>query len=616
MSDVAIRINGASRLFKRFHRPRYRIMDLLGLKVPASGYDEFWALRDVTLDIRRGERVALIGRNGAGKSTLLNLVCGQLQPTRGTVQVNGSIQALMELGTGFHPEFTGRQNVFSALAYQGVTGQAARDLFEEIVDFAELWDFIEQPLKTYSAGMYARLAFSAATAIVPDILIIDEILGAGDAYFASKCAERMYQLTVQTGATVLFVSHDISSVERLCNRAVWIDRGQVTMEGPTLDVSKAYYASIMAQEEARLRAETTKAIARMRRREMAARDVVRHDLLLRFMHEREEIPSAPQFIRSIRFENLADESLTLLTGAPTDTDQNAESQVLDSQTLWGETQVIDGQPVRGLAPQDAPDRHAPFVFRVPEGFAPRGAKILVEHACTAADPIALDFYAGGSYRRLGTLTPTDGGWREDVFTLPREWLGEAGYPVAEPEESETQSRWSSNEAQFRTIEPCVPGSREARFIFGLGEPIAFRIVTDLFVDVPQFWLVVLVFDDKGNRMSMAVEPFPEGLPKGRYELTATFEHPVLRQGEYVVGFEMLAEFDYHWSKGGRFPHLAFWDRSVHFKVNENYSGVVDLGRVEMPMTFSCRALEAAASESGPARPVSSPSPSNAIETPP
>jgi ABC-type polysaccharide/polyol phosphate transport system ATPase subunit len=245
-------------------------MEAFGLPIPKGAYDEFWALRGISLELERGDSLGLIGQNGAGKSTLLNIVCGRLQPSSGSVTVRGNVQALMELGTGFHPEFSGRDNILSSLAYQGVIGPEARRRLDEIIDFSELADFIDQPVKTYSTGMYARLAFSTATTIAPDVLIIDEVLGAGDAYFAAKCAERMRRLAKETGATVLFVSHDIQAVQRLCERAIWIDHGEIRMAGTAFDVSKAYYADVTAREEARLRAQTTLAVARMRRRDEAS----------------------------------------------------------------------------------------------------------------------------------------------------------------------------------------------------------------------------------------------------------------------------------------------------------------------------------------------------------
>ena len=269
-STIAIAVTDVSRMFKRYRHPRYRVMEALGLPLPKGAYDEFWALRGISLELERGDSLGLIGQNGAGKSTLLNIVCGRLQPSSGSITVRGNVQALMELGTGFHPEFSGRENILSSLAYQGVIGREARRRVDEIIDFSELADFIDQPVKTYSTGMYARLAFSTATAIVPDVLIIDEVLGAGDAYFAAKCAERMHRLTKESGATVLFVSHDIQAVQRLCERAIWIDHGEIRMAGAAFEVSKAYYADVNAREEARLRAQTTSAVARMRGRDEAA----------------------------------------------------------------------------------------------------------------------------------------------------------------------------------------------------------------------------------------------------------------------------------------------------------------------------------------------------------
>ena len=207
MSEPVIRLNDVSKMYKVFRSPRYRMLDAFGLPTPENSFSEFWAIRHLSLKVISGERVGLIGKNGAGKSTLLKLIADLVRATSGHVQVNGNVQALMELGTGFHPDFTGRENVLSAFAYQGVTGKKALNYLEDVYDFCELDEFFDMPVKTYSAGMYTRLAFAAATAIRPEILIIDEILGAGDAYFAGKSAKRMKNLTAN-GTTVLFVSHE------------------------------------------------------------------------------------------------------------------------------------------------------------------------------------------------------------------------------------------------------------------------------------------------------------------------------------------------------------------------------------------------------------------------
>jgi ABC-type polysaccharide/polyol phosphate transport system ATPase subunit len=216
---------------------------------------EIQAVKHVSFAVPHGKVMGVVGANGAGKSTLLKILCGNVSPSEGSYRVRGQVHALMSLGTGFHPEFTGRQNIRASLAYHGLPRRIVASKEEEIVDFAELEDFIDQPVKTYSAGMYARLAFATATAIEPEILIIDEILGAGDAYFTGKCVERMKSITEDNRATVLFVSHDLSSVQRLCTRLIWMERGRIRMEGPTPDVLPAYLDHVRAEEELRHRAE-------------------------------------------------------------------------------------------------------------------------------------------------------------------------------------------------------------------------------------------------------------------------------------------------------------------------------------------------------------------------
>lgn len=295
MSDIAIKIEGVTKSFRRFSHPGWRALDAFGVSVPRSRYDIFHALKGLDIEVRQGERVALIGRNGAGKSTLLRLISGQMQPDSGRVLVTGSIQALMELGTGFHPDFTGIENIHAALALQGLSGPSLRSQIEDIVDFTELENFVDRPVREYSAGMYARLAFAVATTIKPEILIVDEILGAGDAYFVGKSIQRMKALT-ENGATVLFVSHDMSSVQLLCERAIWIDRGIVREEGPILQVSKAYMAAVRADDEIRTRARTMS----LTRQQAAVVDRESRVQLFRLIGT-DAPPRKPLSVSSIRF---------------------------------------------------------------------------------------------------------------------------------------------------------------------------------------------------------------------------------------------------------------------------------------------------------------------------
>ena len=248
-----ISLEGVGKTYKRFAKPSDRFWQAVwpsALRKEADGAhsksNEFVALAPLNLTVQRGEALGLIGRNGAGKSTLLQMVCGTLNPSSGSLAVNGKIGALLELGAGFNPEFTGRENVYLAAAVMGFSGAVSDALYESIVAFSGIREFIDQPVKTYSSGMYVRLAFSIATSANPDILVIDEALSVGDGAFAKKSFERIMQLKAQ-GTTVLFCSHSMYQVESFCDRAVWLDHGHVKMEGAASNVVAAYTDSLRAE---------------------------------------------------------------------------------------------------------------------------------------------------------------------------------------------------------------------------------------------------------------------------------------------------------------------------------------------------------------------------------
>lgn len=241
--SLAIRLQNVSKIYKLHGSQSDQLIDVLGLqrfgiktKTPSK---EFAALSDVSLDVPRGHRIGIVGRNGAGKTTLLKLICGNFAPTSGEVEVNGTVQALMNIGLGFHPEYTGRENVEASLQYNGLARDEYQKAMEGIVDFCELGDFLDQPFKTYSLGMQARLMFAAATAIKPDILIVDEVLGAGDAYFVAKSKIRVQRM-IEAGCTMLLVSHSMQQVLELCDEAIWLDKGVIRMRGEAFLVVKAY----------------------------------------------------------------------------------------------------------------------------------------------------------------------------------------------------------------------------------------------------------------------------------------------------------------------------------------------------------------------------------------
>lgn len=227
----------------RFRMNTDRIMSLKEFVTTALRgklhYEEFTALNSVSFDVRKGETLGLIGRNGAGKSTLLKVISGILKPTEGSVVCHGNVVPMLELGSGFDMDLTGRENIFLNGAILGYSEEFLQEKYEEIAAFSELGNFLDMPIRNYSSGMLARLAFSIATVVNPEILIVDEILAVGDAAFQEKSRRRMMEM-MSGGTTVLFVSHSLEQIRQMCSRVVWLEHGSVKMIGPTQDVCDAY----------------------------------------------------------------------------------------------------------------------------------------------------------------------------------------------------------------------------------------------------------------------------------------------------------------------------------------------------------------------------------------
>lgn len=411
MSELAISVRSLRKVYQRYGSNGWRALGLLGFPVPNGRYDEFLALDTLSFDIRRGERVALIGRNGAGKSTLLRHVSGELTPTSGDVIVNGRVKALFGLGEGFHPEFSGLDNVRSSLALQGVASAEMAAAVEEVIDFSELDDFIHRPMKEYSAGMYARLAFAAATARPPDILIIDEILGAGDAYFLGKCLQRIRDMTAH-GATVLFVSHDMGSALMLCERGIWIHQGTLRAEGDMTSVARSYQAHIREEQEATLQARAM----RLSRRAVRAGGVER--ALFRLIGEGERPPFEPLHVARIGV-GVAAETLGEVVLGGRDVAGEVAVVIEAGRTNWAAPMKHSGRLARAFGDFGGAFSHAPFaVSRTLIGptswieldVAPsRNARVLVERWDAAL----------GGYVALGTIDPDPtGGWRTLRLDLP------------------------------------------------------------------------------------------------------------------------------------------------------------------------------------------------------
>jgi ABC-type polysaccharide/polyol phosphate transport system ATPase subunit len=251
-----LRVQNVSKIYRLYGRPIDRLTELLPFtkRHPPT---EFWALRDVSLTVERGEVLGVVGPNGSGKSTLLQIVSGILEPTRGRVLASGRIAALLELGAGFNPEFTGRENVFLNGEILGIKRREMEQVFPEVEKFAEIGKFIDRPVKEYSSGMYVRLAFATAIHVDPEILIVDEALAVGDAIFANRCIKKFEQLK-KRGVTVLFVSHDLGLVKRLCDRAALMLDGRVAAYGRPSEVVNRYVGLVLERQEPEREVESTR----------------------------------------------------------------------------------------------------------------------------------------------------------------------------------------------------------------------------------------------------------------------------------------------------------------------------------------------------------------------
>jgi lipopolysaccharide transport system ATP-binding protein len=415
--EIAVRAEDLSKVYRLYAKPAYRFLDMFGmLGAKAGAYTEHAALDRVSLEIRRGEKVAIIGRNGAGKSTFLKLITNVIEPSAGSLRVSGDIHALLQIGTGFHPEFTGRENVYAYLAQLGVTGKDADRRCADAVAFAELEEYIDQPVKTYSTGMAMRLMFSASTAITPDLLVLDEVLGVGDAYFAQKSYTRMRELCERNDATLLLVTHDVYSAIRMCERVIWFDRGRVLMDGDGPTVVKAYEDSVRRQEEQRLR---TKKQLRLKDLEsgaaFTANAATTEHLLL-------EIASAdgrpqPGIVHVSDVALLADGER--IAEWPLDDgafDSTAGSHLEREASCWGDAGLWEGKLSRPMLNYGTPFHKVAGVFAVPAHVLASTRELACSVAYASQEPcnLTLRLYVGQRALSVGHITESGPGWRTHV----------------------------------------------------------------------------------------------------------------------------------------------------------------------------------------------------------
>lgn len=587
MSEPIIQLTAIAKMYRTFRSPRQRMFEALGLPVSRSSYDEHWAIRELSLRILPGERVGLVGRNGAGKSTLLKLIAGLLQPSRGTLQVAGRVQALMELGTGFHPEFTGRANVLSALAYQGITGQRARTLLEDVMDFAELDEFIDKPVKTYSSGMYSRLAFAAATAVRPEILIVDEILGAGDAYFAGKSARRMRALTAQ-GTTVLFVSHDMSAVQMICDRAVWIERGRIVADGDPIEVGRAYAASIRKQEDLRLRAINLK-LSRGDLSELLTDTEAERVHILRLVGADGGPPATPVSVHELTLLHDHTSVDRLLIGEALDDDRSQRLHVLTGQGYmnWSEPMTDDkGRAFRAFRDCAGVYGHAPVSIRVPLGLGELDSfSVSLCHAGVAVgEKVLCQLFDGLEYLTLGELAPVPG----DSQTVSQCFsLACAAGPVETPDctrAARSDFEYGEGGAWIDTVD-FLDGQHASQRVFCFGEPLQVRIGWGAKRDIAQMAFIVCLYGMDGRCVSQVVSPFISATPAQRLGVvSARFDPLLVGAGDYVLSIGVFDGMTERHVAGER--PLDVHDRQYRIRVVAPCDLRMDRGQVVHPVAWS------------------------------
>lgn len=463
-AEIMVRAVDLTKTYRLYEKPTHRLMDILGL-LPAGRYREHVALDRVSLTIRRGEKVGVIGRNGAGKSTFLKLVTQVVEPTAGRLEVGGKVYALLSVGSGFHPDFTGRQNVYGYLAQLGVAGARARTICDEVVAFAELEEYIDQPVKTYSTGMQMRLMFAVSTAIEPDLLVVDEVLGVGDAYFAQKSFARMRQLCDEHGATMLLVTHDIYSAARICNRIIWIDRGQVVLDGEPMAAIHAYEDSIKQQEERRLRIRARQAFAAPE----SPPAVVE-------LHARTPGPlAAPVYVSTIELELPGG----VVKRLPLDRDPGQSGSALQGEgSNWGPMVRSEGRDARALLNYGSPFQKVAGILPLEGARAIEGSRLTVDYRSETPVDVGVRVFVGDTRYDLGPLPPSTGAWVR--HTVPVTGAGAPDALVVRPGQGTaphagsgsiqvTGARFEDEHGEERYVlehgAPCT-----ARVSFRIGQP--------------------------------------------------------------------------------------------------------------------------------------------------
>jgi lipopolysaccharide transport system ATP-binding protein len=580
-NTYAIEVRNVSKMYKKYKNSTSKILDLLGFSF-RKNYEEFWPLKDINLTIEKGEKVGVIGRNGAGKTTLLSMISDNVKPTNGTIKVDGKVNALFVLGTGFHPEFSGRENIKSSLAFQGITGVEALILEKEIIEFSELEDFIEQPLKTYSAGMYTRLAFTVATAIKPEVLIIDEILGAGDAYFNSKALERMNSLT-NSGATVLFVSHDLSSVQKICDRCIWIDKGKIREDGKTLDVTKSYSADVRKREELRLLSQNSGV-------KINNQDLSSNQLLFRFITSQNSAPQDKGFcVHKIRLF-VKNKLLTEINiGDSMDNSVEQDGYIItDKKINWSDSFKKEEKWCREFKNIGGEYIHAIGIFQLPLVIDFKDVSFEIEYFDEFDDEIYFETYDSKKniYKNLKTI----------ISELSKSWQTANEIKIFESldkkEENITEEKNSEKVKEQATTDIYGTGeliitkfgfldeNLEERFIFTVDEPIIFRVNYKCFEEIYSPVFVVAVYKTDGTTITQLIDK-QRGFVIDKISNNSFVDFKIdnlkIGKGEYLVSVAVFHDMDL--TNPIEQKAYCLHDRKYKFKIEQPYGLNMDLGMI-------------------------------------
>jgi len=569
-SSYSIEVRNVSKMYKKYNSNFNKILDLLGLSF-SKNYEEFWPLKDINLLIKKGEKVGIIGRNGAGKTTLLSMISDNIKPTLGTIKVDGKVNALFVLGTGFHPEFSGRENIKSSLAFQGITGKEAKKIEKEIIEFSELEEFIDQPLKTYSAGMYTRLAFTVATAIKPEVLIIDEILGAGDAYFNAKALERMDKLT-NSGATVLFVSHDLSSVQKICDRCIWIDRGKIREDGKTLDVIKSYSADVRRREELRLLSQNSGV-------KLKNNDADTKQLLFRFITSNQTAPKEKGLkVHKISLyikDNLFSE---ILLGDSMDNSIEQDGYIVTNDKInWSEPLKQDDKWYREFKDFGGEYTHAIGIFTIPKVIDNDDISFKIEYFDDFEDEILFEVY-DNNYNQYNTI--------EKIENISTNKWNILNINLKKEEQNTTQIENNSDDI-FGTKEieilnyKLFSNNEEEKYIYYIGETITLDIELIINKNLQKNpYFGYMLFDYKGN----VINNFYQEINiqnTGKYKILNKINNSCyLKANTFYISIAFYKNID-EYDNSKPWESYIVYDRKLEFKIESGRKVAIDEGMFDL-----------------------------------